>query len=68
MKKIVIFRTNSRFNMVTPKQWEKNAHKLGETVAATARTKSISEATFRQFAHLTHRKEVQTYLKEVWLS
>lgn len=66
MKKIVIFRMNNRFNMLTPKQWKKSADKFGETVQETARTRSISEETFKQFSHLTHRKEVQIYLKEVW--
>jgi hypothetical protein len=68
MKKIVIFRTGSKFNLVTTKQWKKSLENLSEVVVATARIRSISEETFRQFKHLTHRSEVQAYLKEVWMS
>ena len=67
MKQIVIFRTNNRFNMVTPKQWKRSLGKFNETVQNTARQCAITEETFEQFAHLTHRKEVQAYLREVWM-
>jgi hypothetical protein len=67
MKKVVIFRTGSKFNLVTPKQWEKSRQNLPETAIETARNRSITDETFKQFVHLTHRKEVQIYLKEVWM-
>jgi hypothetical protein len=67
MKKIVIFRTNSRFNMVTPKQWKASGPILGKAVQETARVRDIPNETFRQFKNITHRREVQNYLKEVWL-
>lgn len=67
MKQIVIFRTSSRFNMVTPKEWKRSASKLDESVRNTARQRKISEETFNQFKNLTHRQEVQAYLKEVWI-
>jgi hypothetical protein len=66
MQKIVIFRTNSRFNMVTPKQWNSSKNKLSIEVQDTARVRKIDEATFSQFKNLEHRKEVQQYLREVW--
>lgn len=67
MKKVVIFRTGSKFNLATPRQWKKSLQKLSDTVIASARVRSITDETYRQFVHLTHRKEVQTYLKEVWM-
>jgi hypothetical protein len=67
MKQVVIFRTNSRFNMVTPKQWKNGAHKLEVAVQETARMRKIPDETFNQFKNLTHRREVQAYLKEVWI-
>ena len=67
MKPVVIFRTNSRFNMVTPKQWKSSANRFEAAVQKTARMRKISDDTFRQFKNLTHRREVQAYLKEVWM-
>lgn len=67
MKQVVIFRTSSRFNMVTLKEWKRNLGKFNETIQNTARRCAITEETFSQFAHLTHRQEVQAYLKEVWI-
>jgi hypothetical protein len=67
MKQVVIFRTSSRFNMVTPKQWKNSANNFEATVRETARVRKISDETFSQFKNLTHRREVQAYLREVWM-
>jgi hypothetical protein len=53
--------------MVTPKQWKNGAHKLEVAVQETARMRKIPDETFNQFKNLTHRREVQAYLKEVWI-
>lgn len=66
MKQIVIFRTNSRFNMVTPKEWNKSAKRFEESVQQTARTRRIPEETFNQFKNREHRQEVQNYLRAAW--
>jgi hypothetical protein len=52
--------------MVTSHKWKKAKLKFDIDVQNTARERKVADVTYKQFAHLTHRSEVQNYLRLVW--
>ena len=65
MKKVVIFRKDTVFQVVSVREWKKKSGEYPPEVKATARFKNIPRTTFHQMRYLKGRVP-QRYLRAVW--